>query len=86
MRDWTNDAPCRLPNDAQLIADMCAPQPADNSNGLRQLESKQQMAKRQIRSPDGGDALALTFAEPVAARLDSQHRSITTGPATRAGY
>lgn len=86
MKEWIENAPSRIPNDAQLISDLCAPQPIENSRNRRQLESKKQMAKRQIRSPDGGDALALTFAEPVAARMDSQHRTTTTRPATKAGY
>jgi hypothetical protein len=30
------------------------------------LEAKQDMMKRGVPSPDDGDALALTFAQPVA--------------------
>lgn len=86
MKAWLEDAPNRIPNDAQLISDICAPQPVESSHNKKQLESKKQMAKRQIRSPDGADALALTFAQPV------QRRSVDPGvarnrtPATSAGY
>ena len=38
------------------------------------LESKEQMAKRGIASPDDGDALALTFAAPVVAKLHRRER------------
>jgi len=86
MADWFANAPCRIPNDAQLISDLCAPMPLWNSNGKKQLESKKDMAKRQVRSPDGGDALALTFAEPIGSRVGNPGRTTTTKPATRAGY
>jgi hypothetical protein len=87
MKEWYEDFPCRMPNDAQLISDVCAPQPVDNSNRRKQLESKKEMAKRQVRSPDGGDALALTFAESVSPRAGSQGRSAQPrNAATSAGY
>lgn len=86
MRDWVKNNPCRLPNDAALISDMCAPQPVGNSLNKKQLESKKEMAKRQIRSPDGGDALALTFSEPVAPRSANPGRMTASRPATSAGY
>lgn len=66
MKEWIEDHPCRLPNDAALIGDLIAPQPAVTSKSKRLLESKKDMRKRGIRSPDGGDALAVTFAETVA--------------------
>jgi hypothetical protein len=87
MKEWFENAPCRIPNDASLISDITAPQPRDSSNGRKMLESKKDMKKRGIRSPDGGDALALTFAFPVTFR--SEHGSTGAGhhgPATRAGY
>jgi hypothetical protein len=34
--------------------------------GQIKLESKESMKKRGLASPDDGDALALTFAEPVS--------------------
>jgi hypothetical protein len=86
MKAWFEDAPCRIPHDAQLISDICAPQPVESSHNKKQLESKKQMAKRQIRSPDGGDALALTFAEPVSVRTGNPGHSTHTRPATSAGY
>lgn len=87
MKEWFEDAPCRMPNDAALIADICAPQPDVSSNGRKMLEKKSALKKRGIRSPDGADALALTFAHPIAARLDA--RSSRPGghvAPTRAGY
>lgn len=66
MKEWVEDHPNRLPNDAALISDLIAPQPAPTSKNKRLLESKKDMRKRGVRSPDGGDALAVTFAEFVA--------------------
>lgn len=86
MQEWFADAPNRIPNDAALISDITAPQPTVSSNGRRMLEKKEHMKRRGVRSPDGGDALALTFAFEVAVP-DVAHASRSkTGPATRAGY
>lgn len=87
MREWFEDQPCRLPNNAALIADITSPQPKVSSNGRKLLEKKEDMAKRGIRSPDGADALALTFAHPVATRggIDTSRQRDNT-PATSAGY
>lgn len=87
MKEWFEDQPCRLPNDAALISDLTAPQPKVSSNGRKLLEKKEHMQKRQVRSPDGGDALALTFAMPVTFRVDPY--ATGTGPReapTTAGY
>lgn len=91
MQQWFDDTPCRIPNDPALISDILARQPGDNtSRGLKQLESKREMKKRGLRSPDGGDALALTFAEPVSYRAGSSTYAGTSGKsytaASDAGY
>lgn len=90
MKEWLEDTPNRLPNDAALIADISAPGYKTHSNGTRLIESKESMKKRGIRSPDGGDAIALTFAEPVVPRaLREEHaygRSEPQKAASRAGY
>ena len=87
MAKWFEDKPVRLPNDLALVADLSTFQPETSSNGRRQLESKHKLKRRGIRSPDGGDALALTFAEPVASRYHMQTLGQSTYQApTRAGY
>ena len=88
MAEWFADKPVRIPNEMALVADLSTFQPETSSNGRRQLESKLKLRKRGIRSPDGADALALTFAEPVAS---ANHRQMSAGrshyrPATKAGY
>lgn len=94
MKQWIEDNPNRLPNDAALISDLSAPEPRVTSKGKNLLESKKDMKKRGIRSPDGGDALALTFSEPVAAHRslglglpgEEHYQSAQRGAATAAGY
>lgn len=57
-----------LPMSAELRSDLCAPTYKHNAAGKFQLESKEDMKKRGLPSPDIGDALALTFAAPVSVR------------------
>lgn len=88
MKEWFADQPCRIPNSAALISDITAPQPRASSNGRRLVEKKEDMKRRGLRSPDGADAVALTFAQPVLSR--EAHEDVgaprNTRPATRAGY
>ena len=88
MKEWIEDSPNRLPNDAALIADLSAPGYKYSSNGSRLIESKDDMRKRQVRSPDGADALAISFAQPVVPRALRDERSggARHEAATSAGY
>jgi hypothetical protein len=65
MRAWLIDGPVVLPNHPDLMVDLSSVQYTFNSNGQRVLEKKEDMKKRGIKSPDIGDALAMTFAESV---------------------
>lgn len=67
MKEWLADEPNQIPDDDSLHADITGPQYKYDSNGRLLLEKKEDMKKRGLRSPDAGDALALTFAFPVAA-------------------
>jgi hypothetical protein len=64
MKTWFEDQPNTLPQDDALEADLTAPQYTYDSSRRLKLESKEQMRKRGISSPDSGDALALTFGNP----------------------
>lgn len=91
MKEFFEDQPCRMLNNASLIADITAPQPEVTSMSRKLLESKKKMKKRGVRSPDGGDALAMTFAYPVAPRSRNIDEYGDTGtsryqPASTAGY
>jgi phage terminase large subunit len=54
------------PNDEKLANDLAGPGYGINHSNQLVLESKADMQKRGQASPDDGDALALTFAQPVA--------------------
>ncbi len=65
MREWLMDKPVALPKHDELTVDLTAPQYSFNSSGQRVLEKKEDMKKRGVKSPDIGDALAMTFAENI---------------------
>ena len=48
-----------------MHAQLCAPTARRNANEQIVLEAKDKIKERLGFSPDGGDALALTFAAPV---------------------
>ena len=66
-KDWLEDPlGADIPDEDSLQADACAPSYRYDTNQYLLIESKEQMRKRGVRSPDEWDAVALTFAEPVA--------------------
>ena len=66
-KEWLEDpAGARLPDRDSLQADACGPTYSYDSNSRLKLESKEHMRARGAKSPDEWDAVALTFAEPVA--------------------
>ena len=64
LREWMEHGAV-VAADADLRADLIAPEYFFTDAGKIQLESKDSMRKRGLPSPDLGDALALTFAMPV---------------------
>ncbi len=66
MRQWLRTA--SIPNERLLKSDLCSPQYKTNSSGAIALEAKKDMKARGLASPDAADALAVTFAYPVASR------------------
>jgi len=53
-------------SDEKLALDLGGPGAHIRNNGQLVIESKDDMKKRGLASPDDGDALVLTFAQPVA--------------------
>lgn len=58
----------QLPDMPELRAELAAPTYRFNSKGELVLESKDDLKKRGLESPDHADSLALTFAAPVMKR------------------
>jgi hypothetical protein len=77
MREWLTYG--AIDDNAQLINDLTGPEYEINTKGQLRLETKDSMKKRGIDSPDDGDALALTFAEPVARRDSRTFRGVRQG-------
>jgi len=65
LKKWLEESVCSLPDDEVLVADMCGPSYTYDSSRRLKLERKEDMKKRGLKSPDSGDALALTFAMPI---------------------
>lgn len=66
MRDWLTIG-C-IDDDDRLHNDLTGPEYSVALKGQLKLETKEQMQKRGLASPDDGDSLALTFAGPVPRR------------------
>jgi hypothetical protein len=66
-KKWLEDeGGVKLPDEDELQADACGPGYKYDSMSRIVLESKEDMRRREVPSPDKWDAVALTFAEPVA--------------------
>jgi hypothetical protein len=74
MRDWLK-AGGAIPHDDVLYQDLIGPETVPMADGVTRLESKKDMKKRNLPSPNRADALALSFAYPV------QHRGRRDSPA-----
>lgn len=66
-RDFlTQEGGADIPDEDLLHGEACGPAYRYDSNSRVLLERKEDMRRRGAASPDGWDAVALTFAEPVA--------------------
>jgi len=63
MREWlAQDAAVEVPDTDELLGDLTSLGYKFDSSGRLQIESKEDLKKRGMKSPDTADALALTFA------------------------
>lgn len=67
MEQWLK-AGGALPNDKRLRDDLTGPEYLFDAKDRWQIERKEDMRSRGLASPDGADALAVTFAEEVLPR------------------
>ena len=63
---WLEKRDCRLPKDDRLISELATVRYSFTSNGKIQIESKDDIRKRGLHSPDLADAFVLTFASDAA--------------------
>ena len=66
VKAWLEARDCKIPKDDNLVAELVSPKYKFTSSGKLQIESKDQMRKRGLASPDLADALVLTFAGPAS--------------------
>jgi hypothetical protein len=86
-RDWLKSGGA-IPDDKALYADLIGPETVPRMDGKIQLESKEDMKRRGLSSPNRGDALALSFAFPVAKRAAFETKrghALDYNPLERAG-
>ena len=72
LKEWLKVG--NLPDDNELLADLKAVDCGYDASDAILLERKDDMRQRGLASPDDGDALALTFAYPVAKRDWAEER------------
>jgi hypothetical protein len=86
LLEWLKDYPCRIDDDEdETLVDLCAVHYKFDSKNRKILEQKADTKKRLGHSPDSADALALTFAEPVAV-WRSDNPAHTVNQVTPADY
>lgn len=82
VREWLDARACRLPEDEPLIAELTGPRYKVESSGKIKVESKDEMKKRGLKSPDRADALCLTFAGNATASHGNWGRGPAKSPNT----
>ena len=80
MREWLVSG--ALPNMTGMSDDLCNLEYSYSLTNQIKLERKDELKKRGFASPDMADALALTFAQPVA-RTDERHSRNNTSQRNR---
>lgn len=73
-REWFEARDCQIPNDEALISEITAVRYKYQSTGKLKIESKDEMKKRGMRSPDVADAFVLTFAHEGATAMGQSSR------------
>jgi hypothetical protein len=62
LREWLyGEMPVQIPDEDELHGELCSLGFKENSQGQLQIESKDELRARGMSSPDGADALCLTF-------------------------
>jgi len=69
MKAFLEKRDCLLPKDEDLFSDLVTPRYVFTSNGKMKLESKDEMKRRGFKSPDRGDAMALTFGTEASTAI-----------------
>lgn len=74
-KDWLAAKDCNLAGDEELGAELVGPRFKYNSNGKIQVESKEDMKKRGVASPNKADAFLLTLASESVSAIGGNSKS-----------
>lgn len=66
---WLEKRDCKIPNNERLVGELAAIRYGFMSTGKIKIESKEDMRKRGLPSPDVADAMVLTFASDAGVAL-----------------
>lgn len=84
VRDWFASLNTQFPiDDIETVEEICEVRVAYTSSGRTQIESKNDMRSRGVGSPDGGDAVCLTFARGPAIGAGAMAGTSKKGPLKR---
>jgi phage terminase large subunit len=84
-KDWLAARDCSLCNDELLVAELVGPRYKVTSNGKLQVEGKDEMKKRGLKSPNRADAFLLTLAtDAIIASSGTSQSSSWRQPLRRA--
>jgi len=76
MKEFLEARDCKIPRDDGLFAELVSPRYGFNSSGKLKIESKEDMRKRGLPSPDKADAVILTLAsQPTIAMFGKRFGS-----------
>lgn len=79
IRELLHDGEIEIPNDEDLVGQLSTRKYTVTSKGKIRLESKDEMKKRGLRSPDRADALVLAFARTGQVLLDDDTAALMRG-------
>ena len=82
MKKWMQEGGS-IPKDMDLYNDLIGPETVPRMDGKIQLESKEHMKSRGLKSPDRADALALSFAHPVRQKKKVEKKRRLYSPGTQ---
>lgn len=86
-REWLEAMDCHLMDDEDLIGELTTPRYSILSNGLIKVESKDELKKRGVKSPNLADAWLNTFASDGATYWDDDdYEQDQTGRSPVGGY
>lgn len=86
-KEWLEDeGGADIPDLDSLQSDACGPGYSRDTNQRLLLESKPDMKRRGVRSPDEWDAVALTFAAPVVEAAEDEEEWDRREQNTHSGY